>query len=521
MAFQFQEVALEWGVDFVVRSSFDGTYRLPENSCGGVGLFDANGDGRVDLYLVDAGELRDSTAKPGVDRIYLNAGGRFRDVTEAAGIRRSAFGMGIAAADVDSDGDVDVYLTSLGADEHFENDGAAAFTRQSDSDVADGWSTSASFFDFDRDGDLDLYVARYVEYSPSMVCRGPTSKLDFCGPDAYPHTADAVFMNAGAGRFKDASDELGIARALGAGLGVIAEDFDDDGWLDVFVANDLGPNRLWSNDSGQHFRDVAPLVGVAFDLQGRPEASMGIVADDLDGDARIDLFLTHLRTETNTLYRATGNPGRFIDATSTTNTARTSLPMTGFGIDALDADLDGDLDLLIANGSVLRNSKPLASDLAEPWNEYAEEDHLLENLGSGRFATPLVLGPSPSVSRGSAHGDLDGDGRVDWVVNSVESRARVFLNRVPPQRSFVGLDVRTGLRSALGARVSYEFDGVGQVRTVRRDGSFLATQDPRIFLAAPDSVPFDVTVRFVDGTAEVFTIHATDRIHTLVQGEGR
>ena len=502
-------------------SGSDGKFGFPEITVGGVGLFDADADGDIDVYLVDGGSVTEDL-RGGRDRLFLNGGdARFTDHTDESGVRRSHYGMGAMAGDVNGDGAVDLYLSSVGPDQWYLQDRPAHFQAASDSVVADGWSTSTSFFDVDADGDLDLYVCRYIELRLERICLDGTDRLEYCTPTSFDAVADVFLVNDGTGRFRDASAEYGITETQRAGLGVVAQDFDEDGDLDLYVANDQTANNLWSNEEGERFVDRALARGVALSGTGKAEASMGIVLADLDGRNGEDLFVTHVHDESNTFYRSMGAGRGFSDDTGSTGTVRHSVPLTGFGVNGIDADHDGDVDLLVANGSVRRAAKPPVAPLLEPWPAYAQVDHYYENVG-GRFEAPVVLGETPFVSRGSAHGDLDGDGDQDWIVVPTDGPVRLFMNRVPKVGAWLGLELRDGPRSAEGARVRVSSGEFARSFTVRRDGSYLASNDPRWFGGLPQGVdgPFRVEVAWVGGESEVFELVEASRLHRLARGAG-
>jgi len=505
------------GIDFIHASGATGKLALPEIMGGGVAVFDANGDGRLDLYFTSGGRA---------NRLYVQVEPwRFRDVTSKSGLGDTGYGMGCAVGDIDNDGDLDLYLANVGADRLFRNDGTGVFEEIGASAGVDvgGWSSSASFFDYDRDGDLDLYVTRYVRYAESKRCKDSAGRADYCSPRVFAPEPDVLLRNRGNGRFEAVSDSAGVRRAFGAGLGVATDDFNGDGWPDIFVANDGQANQLWINDGQGKFKDRSLLWGVAYNLDGEAEAGMGVVSADLDGDLDLDLFLTHLSSETNTFYRNLGGTAGFDDATGRVGLAATSLSFTGFGTAAFDVELDGDLDLAVANGRVAGGPR----DGDDPWSRFAEPNQLLLNNGSGLFR-PAAAIESPSgdadVARGLAAADIDNDGDLDLVWVGIEGRPRLFRNDAPREGHWLRLNVRDPAlkRDAIGARVIAVGGDSRWLRTVGRGSSYLTSSDSRVHFGVGAVKTLDrVEVRWPDGMHERFEIDGLDRELTILRGHGK
>ena len=358
---------------------------VPEIMGSGVGVFDFDRDGDLDIYLIQGRPSPGAADAPPVPNqlFQRQADGTYVDVSESSGLDDDGYGMGVACGDVNNDGWTDVYVTNYGANALYLNQGDGSFENVTDrAGVGDeGWGTSAIMLDFDRDGWLDLYVANYVIYEPSRVCEDKSGRPEFCGPEQFRPAPDRLYRNQGDGTFADVSDDAGITQARGRGLGVVAADFNGDHWLDLYVANDMDPNHLWINQGDGTFREDAILLGVAFNAAGQTEASMGVLCEDLDGDLDFDLFMTHLRGESNTLYRNEG--GTFRDSTSQFGLLGPSLPFTGFGAAAGDFDHDGDLDIVFVNGHVFRASEGTSSSDSF-WQAYAQPAVLLLNE-DGRF----------------------------------------------------------------------------------------------------------------------------------------
>ncbi len=527
----FTEITEEAGVDFRHESGARGQLYMPEIMGGGVALFDADSDSDLDLYFVNQNRMLPSTTRSTSDtnRLYLQQpDGTFADATERSGLGSGGFGMGVAAGDIDNDSDVDVYVTNYGSDALYLNRGDGRFddaTLKAGIDI-DGWSTSATFFDFDRDGFLDLFVARYLIWEATKQCSSAAGRRDYCGPTAFPPARDVLLRNDGDGTFTDVSASAGIRSAAAAGLGVVADDFDDDGWPDLYVANDGYANNLWINRRDGTFTDEGVVLGAAYNLRGVAQAGMGVVAGDFDGDGWPDLFVTNLDFETNTLFRNRG-PGRgFNDVTEAVGLGPPSFRRTGFGTVAFDVELDSDLDLFVANGRVTMAEPLPGCTLPLPWAALAEPSLFFLNDGAGRFslleseAESLVSGLR--VSRGVAVGDLDSDGDLDLVLGHIDGPARVYRNDAPRKGRPLAVRAQEPLlgRDAIGARVSVVAGGRRQVRTITSGFSYLSSSPPVAHFGLPDGAAvLGIEVRWPDGTLEAFPPEEGPVV-LLLRGEG-
>jgi hypothetical protein len=528
------DVTGDWGLDFVHDTGATGKLLMPEIMTSGLALFDADGDGDLDLYFTNGSYALSGGTEP-VDplrnRLFLlDADGRYADATEGSGLGHTGYSNGVAVGDLDNDGDADLFLTQYGPVRLFLNRGDGRFDDATEAAgiEIDGWSSSAAFFDYDRDGFLDLYVARYLRYDEDKDCTDAAGRSSYCSPQVFPPEHDVLLHNEGDGTFRDVSDEAGIRSAIGAGLGVVAQDMDDDGWPDVYVTNDGHANQFWINQADGTFRDEATLRGAAYSLDGEAEAGMGVVAADLDNDGDVDLFMTHLDNETNTLYRNRGDGRSFEDATGPSGLASESLVFTGFGTAAFDVELDGDLDLVVVNGRVTHGQAREDSAVPPPWDHFAEPNQLYLNRGDGSFdRADEAAGPfsyPAEISRGLTTGDIDGDGDVDIVISNAQSSARIYRNDAPREGSWLSvraIDPRYR-RDAIGARVTVVAGGTERVGHVGRGSSYQSSSDPRVhFGLGPVESVERIVVHWPDDLVETFAVEGADREVTLVRGEGQ
>jgi hypothetical protein len=519
----FADEAEERGLDFAQRTGQAERYLFPEIVCGGAALFDVDGDGDLDAYLVQADGVLRAREQREPNRMYANRGdGHFGEVTEASGTADRGYGMGAAVGDADGDGDLELYVTNLGDNVLYENVGGGKFhdVTASSGTAVGLWSSSAGFLDHDLDGDLDLYVANYLHWSEAFerTCYAPPHGETYCGPKAYDRPiADTLFRNEGGLLFRDVSVEAGLHAAKGNGLGVVALDQDLDGWPDVFVANDASPNQLWQNQRDGTFLDRAVQLGCATDQDGMVKAGMGVGVGDLDEDGDEDLLVVNMQQEPDTLFR--NDRASFVDRTAASGIRTVTQPFTRFGCAFVDFDQDGLLDLYEANGNILHSYKDYGAD------PFAEPNVLFRGLGGGRFAEVQPRGGTLPVaahtSRAAAFGDVDGDGDVDVLVVNRDGPTYLLVNRAEPAGHWLGFRVVEGRSDAIGAVVEVRLGARTLMRTVRSAYSYCAANDLRAHFGLGSAAAVDeVRVRWPRGELETFGAPAVDRYWVLRRGTG-
>jgi tetratricopeptide (TPR) repeat protein len=506
---RFRDDAARAGLDCVYQNDPTPRCRMPETMGGGVGLLDFDGDGWLDVYVVQGGtfpDAREPAPGPQRDRLFRNRrDGTFEDVTARAGLTAfpGGYGHGVMVGDYDNDGHPDLFVTRWRSYALYRNRGDGTFEDATERAGLSGprdWPTSAAFADLDGDGDLDLYVCHYAAWDPQTSNPCPHAfekdRFMYCGPRTFDAMPDHLFRNDG-GRFVDVSEAAGITAAdrEGRGLGVVAADLDDDGRIDLFVANDLTANFLFHNEGGLRFREMGMEAGVATNADGGYLAGMGVACGDLNGDGRIDLAVTNFYGESTTYYQGLG-PGQFVDRTAAIGLATASRYRLGFGTSFFDADNDGRLDLATANGHV--------NDL-RPHVPYAMPAQLLLGEGDGRLRDVSEEAGAdwsvPRLGRGLACGDLDNDGRLDLLIVS-EGQPLAFLHNEGPCAHFLTLKLEGAScnREGNGVRVTLTAGGRRQAALRYGGGSFLSAGDDRLHfgLGASDHVDA-VEVRWPSG----------------------
>jgi enediyne biosynthesis protein E4 len=523
----FREVAAEAGVSFRFDNGSRGKHDLPEIMGGGVALFDADGDGRLDIYFCNGGPIGTSTGnKPDPPcRLYRNRGDwHFEDITSQANAPGPSYAMGAAVADYDGDGRADLFVTGWRDQRLYRNLGGGRFldVTQHAGLTSGLWSTSAAFADLDGDGDLDLYVATYLDYDPDSppYCAAPDGQRDYCGPEDFPAQPDRLYRNNGDGTFADVSQSAGIDRLQGRGLGVLIAELTGDNWPDIYVANDGTPCRLFANQGNLRFAEVAEIAGVARDGQGHALAGMGVALGDLDGDGRSDLVVTNFFNRSTVAFQAQASPkGTYRDNASWLGLTAATRAVLGFGVALADFDGDGRVDLIQANGHVL--------DRARLGIPFAMRPTILRNSGSQLIDVAGTAGSwfdRPILGRGLAIGDLDGDGRPDVVLNGLDAPAAILRNASVGGR-FLNLEIidRAG-RPALGARVRVTSGGRTRVGELVAAGSYLSASEPHLCFGLGMADAIDrVEVDWPWGQTESWTrpLRPAQGLMRIKQGTGR
>jgi hypothetical protein len=514
----FEDVTAAARITFVHQSAATPDKFMMETFGSGVAWIDIDNDGFQDLFFVNGA--------PGASNILYknNRNGTFSNVTEqsgTAGTSTKAYKTGVAVGDYDNDGLLDLFVTAYGPDILFRNVGNGKFADvTATAGVASGpseWSTSAGFFDYDRDGDLDLYVANYVDFrideNPWCGDRKPGYRM-YCNPTIFDGTASRLYRNNGNGTFTDVSKPAGIANPAGKGLGVVFCDYDRDGDQDVYVANDLVRNFLYRNNGDGTFQDVAYAASVGFDINGKPQAGMGVDCGDVDGDGRPELFVTNFSEELNTLYKNHGD-GTFEDVTQQIGLGTGFLPL-GFGTKMYDYDNDGDLDIHVTNGHVIDNVK-----LYTPALSYEQKDLLYENAG-GKFKDVSAQAggalQNTRVGRGLAVADFDNDGFLDVAISSLGRRAVLLRNRGVSKNNWIEIRAEgtTSNRFGLGATVRVQTPGALQVREINNAASYESANDIRLHVGvgAAKTIP-QIEILWPSGIRQILKDIGVNQILTV------
>ena len=503
----FTDVTDRAGIHFTHTNGATNAFHLPETLGAGGAFLDYDNDGHLDLYLVNS-------VAPSM--LFRNKGdGTFTDVTASAKVdNQGSYGHGVACADYNNDGYVDIYVTNFGANRLYHNNGDQTFTDVTiQAGVGDlRWSSSATFFDYNSDGYLDLYVVNYVNYRldvASPICFespvfGTIEKVrGYCHPKHFEGAPDRLYRNNGDGTFTDATDTANIrdpgGMFLGKGLGVVAADFDADGNPDIYVANDDTPNYLFYNKGDGTFAEIAILTGCAYSADGVAQAGMGVDAADYNGDGFLDLFVTNFSYETNTLYRNNGD-GTFTDVSYKARLGEESYLLLGFGTGFFDPDNDGYLDIFVANGHIFPNVERTTDVLS-----YKQPNQFFQNRGDNTFVEMRFEGRD-AVSRGTLFGDYDNDGDTDLLITQLNDKVTLLRNESHTSNNYLRLKL-IGTRSnrdGIGARVTLTLGAESRTREVHRGYSYLSSNDPRLLFGLGERTVVDkLQIRWQSGVVQI------------------
>jgi len=524
---QLTDVTAAAGLTFRHNSGAYGGKLLPETLGSGCAFLDYDADGWQDILFVNGMDWPGHKTQRSTLRLYRNnRNGTFTDVTRAAGLDVEVYGVGVAVGDYNNDGYPDIYLTCVGQNRLFRNTGKGGFvdvTARSGLDKRAAFSTSALWVDFDHDGRLDLFVCNYVKWSEAtdVFCSLNGKQKSYCTPEAYRGDTCWLFRNRGDGTFEDVTATCGVFDSSSKALGVAMLDADGDGWPDLFVANDTQPNKLYRNLRNGKFRDVALEAGVALSEDGKARAGMGVDAADFDNSGRMGLAVTNFDNEMLALYRGQAT-GTFQDTARRAGVGVASLNRLGFGCLFADLDLDGALDLVVANGHIDETVRSIKGNVG-----YAQPPQLFLNQGGGTFRDASALvGPSfvqPRVGRGLAYGDFDRDGDVDLLMTTNNGPAVLFRTDAPAGHRSIRLTLRgtASNRDAIGAVVRVFHGGASQLRMVRSGSSYLSQSElPVTFGVGRRDQVERLVITWPSGRTDEFKNVAAGRAYACVEGQG-
>lgn len=523
----FVDVTASVGIDFTHDAGpINDQFFLPQIIGSGAALFDFDGDGKLDILLVQNGGPKGSKNK----LFQQQHDGRFKDVSAASGLDYAGYCMGVAIGDVNNDGRPDVYISEYGGGRLLLNRGNGRFEEVGASGIDNpAWATAVSFFDYDRDGWLDLIVVNYLDIDPTKACNSANGQRDFCHPNTFPGTIARLYRNRGCDAkgnwlgYEDKTEEAGMSRLPGPGLGVLCADLNGDGWLDIFVTNDAKANHAWINQKNGTFKEDAVARGLAFNARGEAQGNMGIAFGDIDGRGLPGIFVTHLMSENHSFWRQ-GPRGLFQDDAAAAGLTRSKWRGTGFGTVFADFNHDGALDLAIVNGRVVRNGPPTSRF----FDAYADRNQFFVNDGNGVFRDISEDNPALceklNVARGLALGDVNGDGALDLLVTQIGGPAKLLRNVAPNRGNWLmvrAVDPALN-RDAYGAEVRVRAGSRSWQRLIQPSFSYLCSNDPRAHFGLGSADRVDVIeVIWPGGDAERFPCPGVNQLLEVQRGHGK
>jgi hypothetical protein len=523
----FSDVTKETGITFRHTDGSGGHFYIMETVSAGVALFDYDNDGDIDIYFLNGAALKGTKYKaPPKNELYRNEGGwKFVDVTEKSGVGDTGFGLGVAVGDYDNDGDQDIYLNNYGPNLLYRNNGDGTFndvTKTAGVDNGYKMGAGTCFLDMDKDGDLDLYVSNYVEFSyDTHLARTANGVKTYSGPMSYPPTSDNLYRNNGDGTFTDVSESSGISRHLGTGMGMICCDYDNDGDTDICVANDAMGNFLFCNDGTGKFEEIGLRAGVAYDMHGEQQGSMGVDAGDYDNDGFFDFFVTSFQGEMATLYKNLDN-SIFEDVSRPSGTGEETYRGVTWGATFGDFDHDGDRDIFVVSGHLARNV-----ELFDDISTYLQSNVLLMNDGKGKFINVSEKsGDGMKVnlsSRGAGFDDLDNDGDLDVVILNTRQQPTVLRNDSHPKGHWLQVSLR-GIktnRDGVGARVRVIAGDLTLIDEVHSGRGYQSHHGNRLHFGLGKYERVDrIEVKWIGGGVDVLTNVTVDKFMTITEGTG-
>ena len=523
----FTDVTAEAGIDFKHTNGRSGEFYFVEQLGSGTAFFDYDNDGDLDIYFVDGADLPGFQSEhPPTNRLYRNNGdGAFTDVTEIAGVGDKSYGVGCCVGDYDNDGHLDLYVTNFGNNRLYRNNGDGTFTDIADrANVADErWGASCAFADYDNDGHLDLYVTNYIQYQldKNKICKNKGVRT-YCNPQEYVGEADILYRSNGDGTYTEVTQAAGVYQPRSRGLGIVWGDYDSDGYIDLYVANDTNENHLFHNNGDGSFSDMAFFAGVALNENGEMGSGMGVDFGDYNNDSRLDIMVTNFQDEVATLYHNDGD-GFFSDASYISGTGESTYASLGWGVCFFDYDNDGAKDIFVANGHIFGNVEEF-----NPETTYAQVNHLFRNLGAGVFqeitANAGLDLSQKAPSRGAAFGDYDNDGDIDILVTNSDGQPQLLRNDGGNRNNWVKVHIRgtTSNRAGIGTRVEVVTGDVSQMAEVKSGSGYLCQNALALHFGLGGHTTIDkIIATFPSGRVHKMEAVPVNQIVEIIEPNGR